>query len=297
MLPVIVKKLFLIFISCFFLWEEWEHSLFAASSSGSEVNFKQVQSFVDLLPKVYENIFIRKKVLGITKLSYPIYLIHISKLSNFDSKPQILFLGGTHGNEPSAVEVVLSLIKFFIFELNEFQNGIFQAIDLVFIPLLNPDGLYLKRRSNADFVDINRDFTYRDKPYAFSPVRESQLIHKLHENNNIIAALSFHSGSSSVLWPFCHKKEGPADEELFIRAASLLQTTLNLAEKMQSFEDYPSQGEYIDFAYGFYHTIALTIELHKKKSYPKDFSKLCNSVNRGALQFVQLILKEKNLIH
>ncbi len=70
-------------------------------------------------------------------------------------KPQakILVVGGTHGDEYSSISVVFKWMKI----LDIHHSGLFHWI---FIPLLNPDGLFLEEstRTNAMGVDINRNF-------------------------------------------------------------------------------------------------------------------------------------------
>lgn len=70
-------------------------------------------------------------------------------------KPQarVLVVGGTHGDEYSSISIVFRWMQI----LDVHHSGLFHWI---FIPLLNPDGLFLERstRTNAMGVDINRNF-------------------------------------------------------------------------------------------------------------------------------------------
>lgn len=59
----------------------------------------------------------------------------------------ILIIGVVHGDEPQGEFLIKNFLE---------QNNI--PKNLLFIPALNPDGLVLETRTNANEVDINRNF-------------------------------------------------------------------------------------------------------------------------------------------
>lgn len=67
----------------------------------------------------------------------------------------ILIIGVVHGDEPQG--------KFLIENYLSLQNENNPKNNLLFIPCLNPDGLALKTRENANGVDLNRNF-HTDSP-------------------------------------------------------------------------------------------------------------------------------------
>ncbi len=64
----------------------------------------------------------------------------------------LLVIGGLHGDEPAAT---MSVIKFgeYLHEFPELLTG-----RVVLIPCINPDGLIMGTRTNANKIDINRNF-------------------------------------------------------------------------------------------------------------------------------------------
>ena len=82
-----------------------------------------------------------------TKLGNKIELIG-SKNIDFTNVSPILIIGVVHGDEPQGK----ILIEHFL-SSNEYIKN-----DLLFIPCLNPDGLQLNTRTNANKVDLNRNF-------------------------------------------------------------------------------------------------------------------------------------------
>ena len=69
-----------------------------------------------------------------------------NKIELIDGKGKVLIIGVFHGDEPQG--------KYLIDEYLKINN----AQGLLFIPCLNPDGLQLGKRTNANGVDLNRNF-------------------------------------------------------------------------------------------------------------------------------------------
>lgn len=71
---------------------------------------------------------------------------------------RVLFVGGIHGDEYSAVSIMFKWMD----KLNRYHSGLFHW---KVIPVLNPDGLLhpvKARRQNANGVDLNRNFPTTD---------------------------------------------------------------------------------------------------------------------------------------
>lgn len=86
---------------------------------------------------------------------------------NFDSQnkkegqsKRILVLGLIHGDEPLAGEMALEWSQR-LFTLRD-EKKIEARNDWRLVPMLNPDGLYAKTRTNANGIDLNRNFPSRD---------------------------------------------------------------------------------------------------------------------------------------
>lgn len=67
---------------------------------------------------------------------------------------KIIFVGGTHGDEKSSVYTMNSLVD----HLEASPNLIANNSTVIIIPNLNPDGFAQNRRTNANNVDLNRNF-------------------------------------------------------------------------------------------------------------------------------------------
>jgi murein peptide amidase A len=70
--------------------------------------------------------------------------------------PKIVLIGGIHGDEPEGSIVVSDFIQKARAEAGEFKACVLA------IPRYNPDGLDINERTNANGVDLNRNFPAKD---------------------------------------------------------------------------------------------------------------------------------------
>lgn len=89
--------------------------------------------------------------------SLPIYSFEVG--SQDETKPTVVFLGGVHGVERIGTQVLLSYMHTLFQQLDwdDTLNAMLEDLRVVFIPLVNPGGMLLKRRSNPNGVDLMRN--------------------------------------------------------------------------------------------------------------------------------------------
>ncbi|MCO5141720.1 MAG: zinc carboxypeptidase [Oligoflexia bacterium] len=88
---------------------------------------------------------------------FPIYSLSMGNPS--PTAPTLAFVGGVHGQEKIGSQVVLSYLATFL-ELakwDELTQNILEKIRICFLPIVNPVGMFLIRRGNANRVDIMRN--------------------------------------------------------------------------------------------------------------------------------------------
>ncbi len=93
----------------------------------------------------------------IGNLNFPLYCISFGVID--DTAPIVALFGGVHGLERIGTHVLLSYLKTTI-ELLEWDVTFQKSLEncrLVFVPLVNPAGMFLQRRSNANGVDLMRN--------------------------------------------------------------------------------------------------------------------------------------------
>lgn len=91
----------------------------------------------------------------------PLLIKHYPPLDERSPQARILLVGGMHGDEYSSVSIIFKWMAI----LDQHHSGLFEW---QVVPLLNPDGMLRKksRRTNANGVDLNRNFKNGDNPEA-----------------------------------------------------------------------------------------------------------------------------------
>jgi hypothetical protein len=91
------------------------------------------------------------------EILFPLYTIELG--STDPSAPCLAIFGGVHGLERIGTQVVLSYLKT-VSEFLSWDHAIQELLSrsrLLFVPLVNPGGMYLKSRANPSGVDLMRN--------------------------------------------------------------------------------------------------------------------------------------------
>ena len=140
-------------------------------------------------------------------------------------------------------------------------------------------------------IDMNRTFDYQWNRFDVDTVEtgvigtnawnragsapasepEVQTVQKFLLNNEIDALATLHTGIQCVLYPWCYRAydesvdsgEIPFMKEVAAKMAAAFQETTGRGfYSMSSYEDYPTNAELIDYAYGRLNIHAYTIEVY-----------------------------------
>ena len=210
------------------------------------------------------------------------------------TSPSAIFANGAHhGDEPSSMESVLSIPDYLLraSTTDTSIQSLLATYAFFILPLVNPDGLASNTRTNANGEDINRDYSYpgRGDADSFKTV-EAQLIKSLQESVAFHAAIAYHSGAQEVVWPWCYTSDATADDSFFTAAGPKASRAMGFTIYQQSYDDYPTQGEYIDFAYWRNHTLAATFEVSTDKTpSTSSLASVVANAWKGTLAWVQAV--------
>ncbi|XP_050213312.1 carboxypeptidase SOL1 [Mercurialis annua] len=91
----------------------------------------------------------------------PLWVIEISdKPGEEEPEPAFKYIGNVHGDEPVGRELLIRLANWICDNhvKDPLVRMIVESVHLHILPSMNPDGFSLRRRGNANNVDLNRDF-------------------------------------------------------------------------------------------------------------------------------------------
>ncbi|MGN0879460.1 MAG: C25 family cysteine peptidase [Oligosphaeraceae bacterium] len=146
--------------------------------------------------------------------------------------PELLVVGGLHGDETAGMEVALCLAEWLLANRSDWQvRNLLASCCLYVLPCANPDGLVAGTRENALNADLERAFptasglagagaplgladesSGRRWPTALTP--EASGLMRWCAERRLTAALVLHSGGARVLYPYGDTTDQPPDEAL-----------------------------------------------------------------------------------
>lgn len=230
---------------------------------------------------------------GKTAKNLPLVALRIGKelsSSNEKSRPRLLFTAATHGDEIITTEVLLSLMNTFLSRAKSeprFQSML-ENFELVFIPVLNPDGFTRQYRYEGN-QDPNRSYSFPKDPQR-KPTPSIAAEISFVQKYPIAGSIDFHAYSGVIIYPW-----GYTETPL---ASAPLKTFHDLSAKMAATNDYHygsiadimyiAQGSSCDYFHWTKQSISIGIELGDDKSPdPSEFAKYIQEQEESTWIFIE----------
>jgi hypothetical protein len=210
-----------------------------------------------------------------------IWAIRISDdTASNSSKKAIAYMGTHHAREHVSTEIPLMLAQKLLadFETDPQTQALLKQIEIFIIPMVNPDGAMYditgknyhywrknrKPNKNGSFgIDLNRNYGYgwgtggsSSNPSSdvfmgtapFSEPETQSIRDFFNAHANITIALSFHTYSELILYPWGGRDQGVGgvDQQVFETMASTM-ASMNHYTPMQSSDLYIASGDTCDF--------------------------------------------------
>lgn len=216
------KTIMLFCISCFLALKIFSQPIPLEYHDFKKLSsYDELSDFISILDEKSE--LLKVGVIGSSVENRNIYSLTFSKkgIGKDKSKIKVLFFAQQHGNEQSGKEGALLLAKTLI--KPEFAY-LFDKIDLVLIPQVNPDGSELNKRRNANDMDLNRNHLIMTEP-------ETKAIHKLFDKYNFEVTMDVHEYS-----PYGEDWKAYGYRKNFdVTLGSC--TNINISEKLRQYSD------------------------------------------------------------
>ncbi len=265
------------------------------------------------------------EVIGQSKSGRNLYALNLGlkKSEKSEMIPTVAYLGAHHAREHLSTEVPLLAAERLLAEYatNPRIKHILDNRRLIFIPMVNPDGVmydirdgrYHMWRKNhedgtaqSDGVDLNRNYDQNwarggsssypmsdiyHGPHAFSEPESIAIKEFVEANPDLRAMISFHSFGELVLYPWSGSFEsvGGADLEVFKNWGDQMATSNGYTNK-QSSELYISTGDTCDWAYEAAGVFCFTFELSPKGRMNGGFYPGADAVAKAVGQNYESIL-------
>lgn len=277
-------------------WQQWLHP--QGGLNGAYHSYQELASELKALVASYPTLA-RLFVIGRSLENRNIYALKISDRPGLaEDEPGVAFFGCHHAREWISVEVPFLIGKYLLenYRRDSQVKALVDSAEIWIVPLVNPDGLEYSilnyrlwrknRRLNRDGsygVDLNRNYAYGwayddlgSSPEPASSVfrgtapfsePETEAVRNLFQTLRIQAAISYHSYSQLILYPWGYVDQPAEDQLLFQQLAEDMATLIyqvngRVYQPGQAASSlYVTNGDFTDWAYGFYRIPAFTIEL------------------------------------
>ncbi len=250
----------------------------------------------------------KRFVLGNSVEGRPIWGIKISdNVEVEEAEPEFKYTATMHGDEVVPMELMMNLVHDLVegYEAdNDTMNFIIDNTELFIVPLHNPDGRHAHTRSNANGVDLNRNFPDRtgdngesqeNDPNGYVDIYgevcqvENIGIMNLNNDHNFVLSSNLHNGSIVVNYPWDHLpgetpglpnnySDCPDDDFAVYIANEYASHNTEMAESSE-FENgitngaswYQISGSMQDWNYHYYGDLEETFEVSYTK-WPTNYS-------------------------
>ncbi|RKX52441.1 MAG: hypothetical protein DRP25_02310 [Thermotoga sp.] len=191
--------------------------------------------------------------------TYKTWIIRITNESTGFNKPEVLFIGGHHGDEPVGVEAAYYLAEWLAehYDDDPFVHYLVDHREIYIMPVVNPYGWVHNQRSDENGIDMNRDYPYEPSDHIFATIG-ARAVHELTKRHLFINTISWHAGREMIVYAWgCKAHTGNTecpDDRAFYNQAK------NMSEYAGPFHGYyvygranailyPCYGAYEDYAY------------------------------------------------
>lgn len=196
-----------------------------------------------------------------------IFALRLSATASDDFEgPRVRLIGGIHGNECMAVQLVTEFAVWLSdgYGDDPFVTRFLDEAEVVMVPVVNPDGYTgaVASRTNANGVDLNRNLHFAwigvgDHPFS-EP--ETRAIRDLSDLTAFTVGISYHTAAPYVNAPWNYSPYHPPDEALF-QAMGEAYAGASSYNVVFGWDWYNIEGDVNDWSLGVKGTFDWTLEL------------------------------------
>lgn len=240
--------------------------------------FSEITSFLKDLAAKYPHIM-KLESIGKSVEGRELWVVKISDNVAVDElEPEFKYISSMHGDEITGRELSQFLIKDLLeaYGKNERITKLINNTELYIMPSMNPDGSKRRQRSNANGVDLNRNFpdwVRGDSNTTSNREAETLAVMKFQSQRQFALSANFHGGAVVVNYPWDSTYDLHPQDDL-VTNFSLEYANLNPAMRSSREFDrgitngaawYVLNGGMQDWSHFWYNDLQVTIELSDQK--------------------------------
>lgn len=195
-----------------------------------------------------------------------------------EAEPEVKYISTMHGDEVVGQEMLVYLIQLLLenYGKDARLTALVNDLEIWIMPDMNPDGTAKKRRYNAQWVDLNRNFPDVQSDATEDPTGravETQAMMKFTAAHSFCLSLNFHGGAVVMNYPWDTMAGDPPNVEL-VRSLCLGYSKRNLPMyNSSSFKEgitngydwYEVNSGMQDWNYHWHNCLDLTVEVSQQK--------------------------------
>jgi hypothetical protein len=253
-----------------------------------------LQAWEDAYPGICE-----RHDLGLSTLGRHLWAFRITdNITDQEAEPEFKYISTMHGDEIIGTTLTMMLIEEMLtnYGTDEQITRLIDEVDIWFVPLMNPDGYDRspRRRSNANGVDLNRNFpAFGEEDSTEGREIETALIMDWMAQHSFTLSANFHAGSTVVNYPFDNEDTGSRftpDDGLFIYVSEEYSRHNDPMWNGAFYHGITNGADWYfiwggmqDWNYLFRGCNAVTIELSDTKQPPADWIPVYWDFNRDSM--------------
>jgi hypothetical protein len=240
----------------------------------------------------------RLETLGFSVQNRAILMMRVTDNPQIEeAEPEFRIVGPHHGDEKIATEITLSFLQYVLasYDTSAAIHNMVDSTELWVVPIVNVDGHVANNRTNANGVDLNRDYGYRwsgmgNSPGPFSQ-KETRLVRQHDIDNNIAIEFAYHSAASYVNYLWDNHPADPPDSgfiETLARqyADSTYGSNTTRLDPINGYDWYEVDGSCQDASFGLFGVLAYTIETEQYSQQAR-IDSICVANRRALLGMIR----------
>ena len=234
----------------------------------------ELQELADRYPQIAKLYSIGKSV-----ENRDLWVIKISdNVDQDEPEPEVKYVSTMHGDEVVGQEMMIYLVRHLLenYGKESWITQLVNDLEIWIMPNMNPDGTYYKRRYNAKWIDLNRNFPDVEDDISNDPTgraQETQLMMKFTAAHNFCISINFHGGAVVANYAWDTMPGDAPDVKLIKhlalgysqRNAPMYSSTSFPQGITNGYDWYEVDGGMQDWNYNWHNDLELTLELSQRK--------------------------------